>query len=520
MSENVVELASATVQPKPPMDVEFGVGNVLPGTSWEDWLGTGRKGSNMVSNPVQTDIDKAVQMIREDGQARALFRLLSLPIRSALKEAEWVAPEEGGGEKETEFANKVWTLPPQAGGMTTPLSRVVKQTLLGVVTGFSCFEQVFHVPESGDLKGKIVLRKLAYRDPRTIKFKVDSTGGFDGVRQIASIGPKTVDVLIPANKCWYWAANEEENPYYGIPFFSAAMPHYEIKKKLYYIAHLAAQFAAVPGRIGKTPPNPDPKTLAQFRDALAKFAFNTAMTHPDGYEVTPFNGTTGFDFIKLIDHHNHMMAKSVLAGFLDSEARASLVEINASANPDADMFILTLEAIMNEIAESWTTYVMPQLIDWNFNSGKYPSFKFGVLSDSTKDMIKEVFNVVAIAGTLNVTPEFVRQIEERMAKRLGLDVDYEEISKGEEEQAKAEEAAQQAQDEAMAQQEALNPYGAPGGPPGALPGPATRAGQQAARGFPGGSNGAIAASASIDDLVAAAQELLIYRPDDPGDEVV
>jgi type II secretory pathway pseudopilin PulG len=42
-----------------------------------------------------------------------------------------------------------------------------------------------------------------------------------------------------------------------------------------------------------------------------------------------------------------------------------------------------------------------------------------------------------------MTPEFFRELEEKMAKRLGLDVDYEEVAK-EEEQQQQQQAAQQA----------------------------------------------------------------------------
>lgn len=455
------------------------------------------------------------------------------PEQKAIIEEVLAEDEPIPGEEEAEFANLMWNLPPQAGGMSVSKTTLLKKTLQALTDGFSVFEEVRHVPDEGPLKGKITLRKLAYRDPRTVRFRVDDKGGFDGIRQVANINGKTVDVKIPKEKCWYYAANEEENPFYGVSMFESAYYHYEIKRKLYYIAHLAAQFAAVPGRVGKVPQGADPRQVMAFKQSLTNFAFNTAMTMPENYDVQPFNGHTGFDFIKLIDHHNHMMAKSVIAAFIDSEQRAALIEIGR-VDPNTDFFVMALESIMDDIAESWSRYLMPKYIDWNFGTKKYPKFKFGALSDAAKDTVGELFKTVVTSSVLNSTPEFVRELEKKLSKTLGLDINYEEIEEQEKQAAEEEAARAEAEMQAAAQAAAIPqaPPGAPGaappgGPPGGPPGAPAPAG-----GPPGGPPkpspamtppGApvVAASApTIDDLVAMATELLAERPEDEPEEDV
>ena len=505
----------------PQLNYEFGVTQVLPFSSWIDYTTRDNKGKRTVTNsPDSISVDKLVEMRRHDGQARALMRLITLPIRSALKEAEWVAPEEGDAESEVEFANQMFNLPEQGGGMTVSLSKFLRQTLLALTDGFAVFEEVRQVPAEGPLKGKITIRKMAYRDARTIHFNVDDTGGFDGVRQIAQVAEKRVDVHIEKEKIWYYAANEEENPFYGVSYFEAAYRHYEFKRKLYYVAHVAAQFAAVPGRIGITPPSPDSRMLNSFKTALQNFAFNTALTIPEGYEVKPFNGNTQFDFMKLIDHHNLMMAASVLAKFLQQEDRQVLID-NGKADATADMFVLMIESIMTEIADSWSTHLMPKYIDWNFGSKKYPVFRFGQLADAAKDAIKEIFEAVVIAGALNCTPEFVRELEKKLAARLGLDVDYDQIAKYEEEAAKAQQQAEQ--DAANQQQQILDMHQAAGLPPGTAGGPGGAPGAAPrAPGQPSGGISALSATGTysdIDDLVAAAARLL-EEPEYLGPELV
>lgn len=495
LDEDLMKLAANAI-PKPKIrgeEQEFGVPGDLPFTTFDEFLGQGRY-QTFPNNRIA--VDALVEMRHRDGTARALWRLLTLPIRSALREAEWVAPEIPDNEKtppagkkpptgastavpptndqgdetspttdipptplpqgkaaldptvkmpgddEVDFANQMFSLPPSGGGMTVSLTKLVRQTLLALFEGFSAFEEVRYVPDVGPLKGKIVLKKLAHRNASTVKFLTDEQGGYAGFRQQTINHGRMIDVIIDQNKSWYFAANEEENPYYGVSYFESAWHHYDTKRKLYYIAHIAAQFAAVKGRVGKYPPTSTKGERDKFRTALANFAFNTAVTIPHDYEVDAFDGGTGFDFVKLIEHHNTEMAVSILAKFLHDESRQVLID-NKQIDQAADFFVMQLEAIMNEIAESWSHYLMPKFIDWNFGSGIYPIFRFGVLADSTKDVIKEMLITVATAQSSMLTDEFIREAEKKMAARLGLEVDYDAVAERE--------AAEKAKQDALTQ---------------------------------------------------------------------
>lgn len=528
---NVVPLAAIQRSLDVAEDVELGVGYMLPGAGWLDWSGTGASGGKItvgrdVLAPSSSDL---IQMGRKDGQARALLSLLTLPIRASLMTGEWKAPDGEDPENEcVAFANDMWTLPPQAGGMSASKSKIVRQASLAMLHGFSVFEHVRTVPKEGPLKGKVTLRKLAYRDPRTIFFLADDNGGFNGVRQIANFAGRTVDVEIPRDKTWYWAVNEEENPFYGVSMFEAAFEHYQIKRKLYYISHLAAQFAAVPGRLGMLPPNPTKGQLEQFRAAIMGFAFNTAMLVPSGYEVKPFNNTSTFNFMSFIDHHNTMMASSVLAKFLQQEDRQVLID-NGKADATADLFVQSIQAMVTDLAESWTQHLMPQYIDYNFSKPVYPVFTPAPLTDDQKAMLKEVFTSVALATTLNCTPEFVRESEKALAKVFGFDIDYDEIAKREEEQAKAAAAEQQAGGGGSPDQPTDAPQGGDGNSGGTPNGGGTPAGNSGPdSGQQGGGNTApsvsgdpfpwqqqsAALSASLDDVIA---QLVSLREDEEAE---
>lgn len=400
------------------------------------------------------NIHQLVAMRRMDGQARALYRLLALPARAALKSAKFVAFEDG--EEEAEFIENVFRTAPSQGGMTVTFDRFMSQLLQGMFDGFAAFEKVFWIPDHGPLKGKITLRKLAYRPSDTVTFIVDKNGGYAGFRQRANIAGKTIDVYIEPEYSFYWAANEEERKFYGISFFQSAFYHYDKKVKIYYTAHLAAQRAAVGTRVGTVPLNAPVNARREFARQLSNLSMAQYMALPEGFKVESLREAGQFNYLDLINHHNSQMSKSILANFFDEEQGSgdgggSMVSFGS---PGDEMFKLMLRAIMDEIAAQINHYIIPQLIDWNFKSGKYPSFTWGKLTDEQRGAISATFDKLAVAGAGNFTPEFMRELEKSVAEDMGLDIDYEAVAQREEE-----EALKLVEQENMAL--GLNPDGSP-----------------------------------------------------------
>lgn len=391
-------------------------------------------------------VRQLVTMRRMDGQARALFRLLTLPIRAALSTATFVPAEDG--EEEAEFIDLVFHTSPSQGGMSVTFHRFMAQLLGALFDGFAAFEKVFWVPQFGPLEGKYTLKKLAHRPSETVTFVSDKHGGYAGFRQRATNGGKITDVYIEPEYSFYYAAQEEERKFYGVSFFQSAFYHYDKKVKLYYTAHLAAQRAAVGTRIGTVPPNASMAAKREFAAALGNLALAQYMMVPDGFKVELLRESGNFNFLELINHHNSQMSKSILANFFDKDQGAgsgegSLVNF---AQPGDDMFILMLRAVMDDLANQINHYIIPQLIDFNFDGGKYPTFTWGKLTDEQKAAISSTFDKLATAGqSANVTPEFMRALEENVAEEMGLEIDYDAVdARMEEEQAAAEAQLQQA----------------------------------------------------------------------------
>ena len=341
-------------------------------------------------------------MRRQDGQARALFRLLTMPILAALKNAD-VIPVDGqeGGTEEAQFCKDLLFASPPMGGMTHTAMRFMQQVVLALFNGFSAWELVYWVPKTGPNKGKITLRKIDWRPSETLTFLLDGQGEFNGFRQRTFFQGRTIDVKIAKETALYYACNEAERPFYGVSMFESAFFHYDKKTKLYYIAHLAAQRAACGTRVGTMKPNPSAADKNNFVKALANLGLAQYIVVPDAdWTVNNLEEKGNFDFLGLINHHNSQMSKSVLAAWFDQDQGAgqgdsSLVDFG---NQDDATWLMMLETVLEEIAEVIDSRIFPRFVDWNFGSGKYPQFKWGELTAEQKAAIQDTFDKLAAAG--------------------------------------------------------------------------------------------------------------------------
>lgn len=445
-------------------------------------------------------------MRREDGQARALYRLLTMPIRAALKDSSF-QPRDESGQKEADFISDMMTLPPTMGGMEISFNRVVAQMLLSIFEGFSAFEMVYWCPDKGPLKGKWTPRRLEFRPADTLTFLLDGTGTWSGFRQRTFFNGRSIDVKIEAKDCFYVAMNEEERPFYGVSMFETAFFHYDKKVKLYYITHLAAQRSSVGTRIGTMPPNPMKRDKEMFVNGLQQLGLAQYMIVPSSdWTVTNLKEEGSFDFLGLINHHNSQMSKSVLQAWFDDQqgtgGDTTLVDFGKQSDATG---IMLLQAIMDDLKWVIDNKIIPKFIDWNFGSENYPEFHWGPLTEEQKAAIQDTFDKLALGGqNLVVSKQFMLELEQKMAAEFGFDdIDYDA-------QLERLEAQQDAQDKLTDQQnkQALaeskfsvanlnNPQqqmGAPGQAGGAPPqqsGPPSGAGQTA-----GGQGGSSASSSS------------------------
>ena len=380
-------------------------------------------------------LEQIIFMTRNDGNARGLLNAIKYPLKMSRPEIK--APEKGG-KKETEFIRMNLLNPAGEGGMSTPMRAVVSRMALGVRDGYKIFEKVWKMR-----KGKIHLDKLAYRSTLDTKFKYDKHGGINGAEQdftdLSTGMWKHIDY--PLEKIAYFIFNVEENPYKGESAFYAPFYHYDKKHKLYAISHLAYQLSAVPVRVGYHPKSLRGDDLTKFRAALSAIGTSIAITVPENCKVEPFESSRSLtDFLYLIQHHDTAMRMAFLAQFMGLGQEGGGGSYALSAD-QSNLFLMSIMGLLEDIAEVFNTQIIPQLIDWNFGTGKYPVLSFTPFSDTLRSAVMTTFQGLLQARFPQASEDFILKLEQMVATELGMGLDYEEIKKKKEEERKALEAA-------------------------------------------------------------------------------
>lgn len=130
------------------------------------------------------------------------------------------------------------------------------------------------------------------------------------------------------------------------------------------------------------------------------------------------------DFEKILNHHDALMARSVLAHVIQLGSGTATGSW-ALSNDQSDLLIMAIEAILREMANVFTFYVIPQLVDYNFKTRAYPVMNLGPLADATKEMMSDLFEKVITGG--GQTDEFTFELERTVATYLNLDIDYDQL---------------------------------------------------------------------------------------------
>lgn len=95
-----------------------------------------------------------------------------------------------------------------------------------------------------------------------------------------------------------------------------------------------------------------------------------------------------------IKHHNREIAKNILAQFLelgDTESGSK-----ALSEDQSDLFLLSLVAVANQIKDTINRFLIPELVDYNFDGVKeYPKITFEKLGVVDYEKISNILSTLA-----------------------------------------------------------------------------------------------------------------------------
>ena len=362
------------------------------------------------------------KMGREDAQVASVLKALMLPIRRAT----WRIDPNGADVDVVARVSEDLRLPILGDDVARPFARRagrvswnehVQKALLALQFGCMFFEQVYAVGDDGEEH----LVKLAPRLPGSIsKINVARDGGLESIEQFAdSKDRKAKSPVIPVSRLVAYVHEPVDASWTGTSVLRPAYKHWVLRDRLLRLEYntLDRNGMGVPvytGSVDAVNKNEDLKNGADIAMSL-RSGESSGAAIPAGAKLE-IKGTSGqlVSPRAAIEYHDSMMAKAVLAHFLNlSDGGGSY----ALAETQADLFIQALQTIAEWVADTATQHIVEDLVDVAFPEygGTCPRVMCDPIA-SKKELTAEALSLLINAGL--IIPD--RDLEEDSRRRYTL----------------------------------------------------------------------------------------------------
>lgn len=295
------------------------------------------------------------KMRKSDGTVRGTLRSIKTP---ALSGRWFVEPAEDSDEAR-EVAAWVWRNLTELMSISWP--QVLTEALLMADFGYYMFEKVWDF-RVVDGKLRTVLTKLGPRHPMDVKaWEFDAHGGPAAVHMYkADMSGAEDSVPIEIDKLLVFTFDREAGNVEGISVLRTAYKHWYFKEQLYKIDAIQKERHGIGIPVIKLPMGYKDKDRL-IAEELGRNIRTNERAHivlPPGWEITmlklegqPVNS------LESIEHHNGAIRENILVNFIGEHAREE----------DLVMFLKASRFIADIVAETFNTYLIPQMVRYNFN---------------------------------------------------------------------------------------------------------------------------------------------------------
>lgn len=333
---------------------------------------------------------------RSDGSARSVIQSIKLPLRRAT----WrVSPsdENGGDDKDKEIAKFCHDHLIQTDDRHETWDGVLRHILLMLDFGFSVLEKVWTVNKDG----QYVLARLAPRLPWTIEdFEVNPDGTLKSVVQRTPNSNKPN--RIPAKYACVFTYEKEGDDYWGVSLFRYIYMHWFYKTEMYRIDAVRLDRFGIGIPIASIKENyvlkpNERREVVELLKGLRSHerAFGLLPEQIELKIMTPENERGGASgLMESVDHHDVMMARSVLALFLTA---GSQKHGNYGTTVTwQDLFLYSLQSLALQISEDLGQQIVREMCDYNFDmtGRRYPKVEASTLEDTNiKELAASLYNL-------------------------------------------------------------------------------------------------------------------------------
>jgi hypothetical protein len=304
------------------------------------------------------------QMKRQDAQIASVLRAVTLPVRRTT----WRVESAGAKSRVTQFIADELGLPVVGKEPKAP-PRVrdrfswadhLRLALMMLPFGHMYFEQVYRVDPGGE---RAHLRKLAPRMPRTIEeIKVADDGGLVSIKQYSN---KTTapQQPIPVGRLVGYV-HENEGDWKGTSLLRPAYKHWLIKDRLLRVDAQTIERNGMGVPLYKAAEGEEDLSagLAMARAWRAGETAGSAVANTADMVLRGVEGTLP-QALPSIRYHDEQIGRAVLAHFLNLGTQTGSWALGTTF---ADFFVLSLQTLAQQIADTATQHIVEDLVDINF----------------------------------------------------------------------------------------------------------------------------------------------------------
>lgn len=363
------------------------------------------------------------RMRRADAQTISVLKAVTLPIRST----KWrINPGEADPEVAAYISEQLG-LPLTTGVIPKPRRRRssfswqehLRMALLCLPLGHMFFEQVVTVDRA---TGHVELRKLAPRMPGTLTdIKVAEDGGLVGIEQAAPSG-RMVRArdggrrFIPVDRLVAYVNEREGADWAGTSLLRGAYKHWLLKDQLLRIEAISVRRngVGIPVYTGPAEAGADDITKGRKMANEYRAGDSSGAGLPYGAKLD-LKGVTGnlVPARPVIEYHDAQIARTALAHFLNLDGKGGSYALAAT---QADLFITSLNAVAQMIADTTDQHVINDLVDWQFGPDVLaPTLEFDAIG-ATDMAVAQAVRTLVDSGVLTIDED----LEVWLRRALGV----------------------------------------------------------------------------------------------------
>lgn len=351
--------------------------------------------------------------MRKDPQLAAVLAGIMLPIRRAT----WQVDPAGCRPEVVQLVADDLGLPIVGQDEPGPArvrgvswSEHLRAALNFLVYGFGVFELLADVST-----GRARLAGLYERVPTSIAYlHSDANGDFGGITQVLRPEGKADEPEIPPDRLAHYVLDRQGAAHHGVSLLRPGYSSWFIKQDLRRVlATSHRRFATGVPTVEWSPGfNPTPQQMEQAQQAAsaARVGEQSGMALPPGAHLV-LTGLSGGvpNTIEALRWIDQQMSGMVLSRWMD--LGSSQTGSRALGESFIDTFLLSIQALAEQVADTATRQIAARIVEWNWNNEPVP--RITVADVGTRhEVTADALGALLSAGALSADPrleEWVRR---------------------------------------------------------------------------------------------------------------